>query len=318
MTEHSNAKHPPAKPVQREAVQQPSDIPTLIVIAGPTASGKTAVALELAKRLHTSIISADSRQCYQGMAIGSAQPSIEEQAAVKHYFINQFPVTEVQTAASFERLALGWLEEIFAQRNTAIVCGGTGLYIRALCEGLDPMPDVDAATIAEVEAAYKSNGLDWLQDALRREDPRFAAESTEWQNPARLLRALSFKRATGQSILDYRSGEKKPRPFRIIKYALDIPREELYARINTRTQLMMEAGLLEEARAMLPYRHLPPLQTVGYAELFDYFDGKCSLEHAVDKIAQHTRNYAKRQITWFKKDADMQWLSAKDLLDKAG
>jgi tRNA dimethylallyltransferase len=252
------------------------------------------------------------------MAIGTAQPTPAGLAAVKHYFISQFPVTELQTAASFERLALGWLEDIFRDREFAVVCGGTGLYIRALCEGLDAMPDVDATIIADVEAAYKSGGLEWLQDTLRNEDARFAAESAEWHNPARLLRALSFKRATGESILAYRSGAKKERPFRIIKYALDIPRDELYARINRRTQLMMEAGLLEEARAMLPHRDLPPLQTVGYAELFDYFDGKYNLEEAVDKIAQHTRNYAKRQITWFKKDAEMKWVKPEELLNSVG
>lgn len=288
--------------------KMPVNTPTLIVIAGPTASGKTALSIELAKRLQTSIISADSRQCYQGMAIGTAQPSAEELAVVKHYFINQFPATEVQTAASFEKLALGWLEEIFAERDTAIVCGGTGLYIRALCEGLDEMPEVDPSIISLTDAAYKEKGLEWLQESLRKEDPEFAASSAEWENPARLLRALSFKRATGKSILDFRSGKKKERPFRIIKYALDLPREVLYARINERTKQMMEAGLLDEVRALLPYRHLPPLQTVGYAELFDYLDGKCSLEFAVEKIAQHTRNYAKRQITWFKKDPEMQWL----------
>jgi tRNA dimethylallyltransferase len=250
------------------------------------------------------------------MAIGTAQPTAEELAAVKHYFINQFPVTEVQTAGSFEKLALGWLEEIFAQRNTAVVCGGTGLYIRALCEGLDPMPEIDTAITAAIEVCYQDAGLVWLQEALKKEDPSFAAETTEWENPARLMRALSFKRSTGQSILDYRSGQKKERPFRIIKYALDIPRAELYARINKRTQLMMEAGLLEEARAMLPYRNLPPLQTVGYTELFDFLDGKCSLDHAVEKIAQHTRNYAKRQITWFKKDSEMHWVTADEIFKR--
>ncbi len=281
---------------------------TLIVITGPTASGKTAAAIELAQRLNTSIISADSRQCYQGMAIGTAQPSAEELAAVKHYFINEFPVTQPQTAASFERLALGWLEEIFAQRDVAIVCGGTGLYIKALCEGLDEMPQVNAAIAAAVEAAYKARGIAWLQETLQQEDPSFA-KGPEWSNPARLLRALTFKRATGSSILEFRSGVKKERPFRILKYALGVPREELYARINRRTEAMMAAGLLEEVKAMLPYRHLPPLQTVGYTELFDFLDGEYALGAAKEKIAQHTRNYAKRQLTWFRKDTDIKWVA---------
>ena len=285
---------------------------TLLVITGPTASGKTGLAIELAQRLGTSIISADSRQCYQGMAIGTAQPHPEELAAVKHYFINQFPVVEAVSAADFERLALGWLAEIFTTADTAIVCGGTGLYIRALCEGLDEMPQVDAGIISEIDAAYKANGIGWLQDALREEDPAFA-DNPEWSNPARLLRALGFVRSTGKSILDYRSGGKKKRPFRIIKVALDMPREELYARINTRVETMMAAGLLEEVRALLPFRHLKPLQTVGYTELFEYLDGLRTLDEAVDKIRQHTRNYAKRQLTWLRREKDVQWITLTEM-----
>lgn len=284
-----------------------SESPTLIVIAGPTASGKTALALQLAQQLGTAIVSADARQCYRGMAIGSAQPSPAEQAAVKHYFVNQFTVTELQSAASFEQLALDALQEIFSTRHIAIACGGSGLYLRALCEGLDEMPAVDAAIAAEVEGNYRTQGIAWLQDALRREDPAFG-DGEALKNPARMLRALSFVRSAGSSILSFRSGQKKQRPFRILKYGLDLPREELYARINTRTQMMMEAGLLDEARALLPFHQLPPLQTVGYTELFDYLGDKYSLETAVEKIAQHTRNYAKRQLTWFRRDADITWL----------
>jgi len=241
------------------------------------------------------------------MTIGTAQPSAEELAAVKHYFINEFPVTQPVSAADFERMALGWLDEIFAMSDTAIVCGGTGLYIRALCEGLDAMPEVDAAIAEEVDAAYKANGLSWLQDALLREDPRFTGHP-EWSNPARLVRALAFVRSTGSSILAFRSGDKKGRPFRIVKVAIDIPRDILYARINGRVEGMMTAGLLEEVRALLPYRQYKALQTVGYTELFDYLDGKVTLEAAVDKIKQHTRNYAKRQITWLRKDEGIRWL----------
>ena len=245
------------------------------------------------------------------MAIGTAQPSAEELAAVRHYFINEFPVTEPVNAADFERLALGWLEEIFATRDTAIVCGGTGLYIKALCEGLDEMPEMDPRIAAEVDAAFKADGLAWLQEALTKEDPAFAG-SPEWSNPARLVRALAFKRSTGASILDFRSGAKKERPFRILKFSIDLPRETLYARINQRVDAMMAAGLLEEARALLPYRQFKALQTVGYAELFDYLDGCCSLEEAVDKIKQHTRNYAKRQITWLRREQDVTWLPEAD------
>jgi tRNA dimethylallyltransferase len=293
--------------------------PTLIVIAGPTASGKTALALELARQFGTAIISADARQCYRGLAIGSAQPTAEEQASVKHYFVNQFPVTELQSAASFEKIALDALAGIFASGPVAIACGGSGLYLRALCEGLDEMPPVDAAISAEVEQGYRAHGIEWLQAALRREDPAFS-DGEALKNPARMLRALSFVRSAGQSILGFRSGQKKQRPFRILKYAIDLPREELYRRINARTQQMMDAGLLGEAEALRPFRNLPPLQTVGYAELFDYFDGKYSLDAAVQKIAQHTRNYAKRQLTWFRRDADIRWLppgqfSSRDVSD---
>jgi tRNA dimethylallyltransferase len=296
---------------QRQLPHPSTESPTLIVIAGPTASGKTALALDLAQRLGTAIISADARQCYQGMAIGSAQPSAEEQAAVKHYFVNQFPVTALQSAASFEKIALDALGEIFAEGRTAIACGGSGLYLRALCEGLDEMPPVDVDIAVSVDAGYREHGIAWLQEALRHEDPAFS-DGEALKNPARMMRALSFVRSTGRSILSYRSGRKKQRPFRILKFALDLPREELYARINARTRRMMEAGLPEEARRLLPYRHLPPLQTVGYAELFEHFDGKYTLDAAAEKIAQHTRNYAKRQLTWFRRDAEISWLPAGD------
>ena len=285
-------------------------VKTLLVITGPTASGKTGLAIELAQHLNTSIISADSRQCYQGMAIGTAQPTADELATVKHYFIDLFPVAEPVTAADFERLALGWLEEIFATADTAIVCGGTGLYIRALCEGLDEMPEVEPGIIVEIDASYKAYGLTWLQEALLKEDPAFVG-NPEWSNPARLMRALGFVRSTGKSILDYRSGIKKSRPFRIVKVALDLPREVLYARINARVDAMMAAGLLEEVRSLVPHRHYKALQTVGYAELFDYLDGICTLEAAIDKIRQHTRNYAKRQLTWLKREEGVNWVRGK-------
>lgn len=280
---------------------------TLLVITGPTASGKTGLAIELAEKLGTSVISADSRQCYQGMGIGTAQPGNDELARVKHHFIAAYPVTEPLSAAAFEREALRHLQDIYEDSDSAIVCGGTGLYIKALCEGLDEMPETDAAVAARVEAAYKIGGLPWLQSALMREDPRFA-HSREWTNPARLMRALSFFRSNGESILDYRSGQRKERPFRILKVAIDLPREQLYHQINQRVDQMMDAGLEAEARAMLPFRNYKALHTVGYSEMFEYFDGHCSLETAIDKIRQHTRNYAKRQLTWLRRDTEIHWL----------
>jgi tRNA dimethylallyltransferase len=298
-----------------KALSTPSK--TLYVIAGPTASGKTAAAIALAQRLGTHIISADSRQCYREMSIGTAKPSLEELATVKHYFIDEFPITRELSAANYEQLALNYLDEIFATHHTAVVCGGTGLYIKALCEGLDAMPPADPTIEEQTEQEYNENGMEWLQQTLSQEDPEFYATG-EIQNPARMLRALSFIRTTGKSIIHYRTNTAKQRPFHIIKIGLELPRETLYARINHRVDLMMQQGLEKEVRDLLPHRHLKNLQTVGYAELFDYFDGKCTLNEAVDKIKQHTRNYAKRQLTWFRKDPQMHWFRADDptLTDK--
>lgn len=284
---------------------------TVFVIAGPTAVGKTAIAIALAKRLCTSIVSADSRQCYKEMTIGTAKPSPEELQEVKHFFVDEFPVTQNISAADYEKLALNYLDQIFDKQDTAVVCGGTGLYIKALTEGLDDMPETDANIERQVNEQYKENGLSWLQKSVANEDPDFFA-TAEKENPARLLRALIFKQSTGRSITEFRSGEKKQRPFHIIKCALELPREQLYARINRRVDLMMEQDLLGEVKALQPYKRSKNMQTVGYTELFDYFDGKYTLTEAVDKIKQHTRNYAKRQLTWLKKDKDYTWFDAGD------
>lgn len=281
----------------------------MYVIAGPTAVGKTAIAIQLAQRLGTSIISADSRQCYREMTIGTAKPTEEELAQVHHYFINSHSVTEHLSTADFERLALGYLEEIFKTNDSAVVCGGTGLYIKSLCEGIDAMPDVDETTELEINERYQQQGIEWLQNAIQQEDPEFYKQG-EIQNPVRMIRALSFIRSTGKSILNYRTGTKAARPFNIVKIALNLPREVLYKRINRRVDIMMEQGLLEEVKQLYTQRHLKNLQTVGYSELFDYIDGKYTLEEAVDKIKQHTRNYAKRQLTWFRKDKEFHWLKA--------
>jgi tRNA dimethylallyltransferase len=288
-----------------------SQTKTLYVIAGPTAVGKTAVAIALAQRLGTAIVSADSRQCYKEMSIGTAKPTKEELAAVQHYFIDEYSVTEAITAADYERIALGHLERIFATHDTAVVCGGTGLYIQALCHGLDKMPETDAAIALQTDEEYAQKGIEWLQQTVAAEDPEFYATG-EVHNPARLLRALSFLRTTGKSIVHFRTNTRKERPFRIVKIGLELPRETLYSRCNLRVDQMMQQGLLNEVQQLLPYRHLKNLQTVGYVELFDYIDGKCTLPEAVDKIKQHTRNYAKRQLTWFKKDKEMVWFDAGD------
>lgn len=283
----------------------------LYVIAGPTAVGKTAIAIQLAQALQTEIVSADSRQCYNDMTIGTAKPSAEELKAVHHYFIDEFPVEQALTAADYEQLSLGYLQKIFRKHNTAVVCGGTGLYIRALCDGLDEMPEINDSVLTDVNENYKAEGIEWLQKAVAKEDPLFYSLG-EIQNPARLIRALVFIRSTSKSILDFRTGNKKNRPFKTIKIGLELPRPVLYDRINRRVDIMMKEGLLDEVKSLYPKHHLKNLQTVGYAELFDYLDGNGSLDQAIEKIKQNTRHYAKRQMTWFKKDTEMNWFAADD------
>lgn len=278
----------------------------LIVISGPTAVGKTAVALQVAQHFGTEIISADSRQCYREMTIGTAKPTVAELNTVPHHFIDSHSITAELNAADFEKLALGYCTTIFKQKNIAVVCGGTGLYIKALCEGIDDMPATDRAIEKALQTEADTKGINWLQEQLQQEDPEFYAVA-EQQNPARLIRALAFKRTTGQSIVHYRSGKVKERPFRVIKIALDLPREILYERINLRVDQMVENGLLEEVKTLYPQRQLKNLQTVGYSELFDWMDGTISLEQGVELVKQHSRNYAKRQLTWFRKDKENQW-----------
>lgn len=284
---------------------------TAYIIAGPTAVGKTAIAIALAKRLDTAIVSADSRQCYREMSVGTAKPTTVELEEVKHYFIDTHSVTTALDAADYETLALGYLQNIFAAHDAAVVCGGTGLYIKALCEGLDTMPAVSEEIVRDVNNEYETRGLQWLQHAVMEEDPDFYKEG-EIKNPARLLRALIFKRSVGESIINYRTGEKKKRDFRIVRVGLELPREVLYERINMRVDKMMADGLLDEVRNLYSLRHLKNLQTVGYSELFEHIEGLYTLQEAVDKIKQNTRHYAKRQMTWFRKDKEMHWLQADD------
>lgn len=277
---------------------------------GPTAVGKTEVAIHLAEKLQTEIVSADSRQCYAGMAVGTAAPTAEERERVPHYFVAEYPVTDEINAADYERIALAHLAAIFEKSDYAVVCGGTGLYIKALLEGLDEMPATSADVEQSVNDKYAQEGLLWLQAEVKRLDPQFF-EAGEIHNPARLLRALSFMLSTGESILTYRTRSSKERPFSAKTIGLDLPRDLLYERINQRVDKMMEAGLLEEVKTLLPFKHLKNLQTVGYAELFAYLEGKLSYTEAVEKIKQHTRNYAKRQLTWFRKYGNVQWFDAR-------
>ncbi|WP_121357137.1 tRNA (adenosine(37)-N6)-dimethylallyltransferase MiaA [Flavisolibacter nicotianae] len=279
---------------------------TVIIIAGPTAVGKTAIGIAVAKHLQTEIISADSRQCFKELNIGVARPSAEELAEVQHHFIASHSIHQKVTAATFEAFALAKATELFKKHDHVVMVGGTGLYIKAFTEGMDTIPDVPEVLHAEVVDAYRENGLEWLQHQVKLLDPLFY-EKGEIHNPQRMMRALEIVKATGQSILSFRTGEKKRRDFETVRIALDLPREQLYQRINHRVDLMMEHGLQEEVRALLPYQHLNALQTVGYRELFDFFNGETTLHDAVEAIRLNTRRYAKRQLTWFRKDREYQW-----------
>jgi tRNA dimethylallyltransferase len=279
---------------------------TVIIIAGPTAVGKTAIALELARTLNTEIISADSRQCYRELKIGVARPSEEELELVHHHFIASHSIQEKLDAAVFENYALQKAAQIFQHHDYAVMVGGTGLYIGAFCEGMDAIPAIPEEIRNEINQAYAQQGLSWLQQQVQQLDPQFYREG-EIRNPRRMMRALEVFRATGKSILSFRKGEAADRPFQTIKFALDIPREQLHRHINQRVDRMMEAGLLAEVESLVPYQHLNALQTVGYKELFDYLNGQCTLPDAVAAIKTNTRQYAKRQLTWFRKDDSYTW-----------
>ena len=284
----------------------------LIVIAGPTASGKTDLAVQLAQHFNTEILSADSRQCYQELGVAVAKPNEAQLQSVKHHFINSHSIYDEVSAGEYERFGLAVLDEIFTKNDTAILVGGTGLYIKAICEGIDEMPAIDETIKKEVEADYQKNGLSWLQNEVKNTDPDFYAVG-ETENPMRLMRALTFKLSTQKSILAYRNSTIKKRPFEIEKYVIDIEKAALYKNINDRVEHMLTQGLVTEAEALYPKKHLKNLQTVGYTELFSYFDGNCDLPFAIDKIKQHTRNYAKRQVTWFKNQGQYTLGSAKEI-----
>lgn len=284
---------------------------TAIVIAGPTAVGKTPLAIGLAQYFGTEIISADARQCFKEMRIGTAVPSPEALRTVPHHFIHSHSITENMNAGKFEKLALNQVRVLFKTKNIVIVCGGTGLYIKAFCEGIDPMPPVPPTIQEQVREQYRQKGLGWLQQQMREQDPIGYAR-IEQQNPQRLMRALAVVKATGRSLKTFQSGQKKKRPFKIIKIGLSLPKDQLWHNIENRTFQMMKQGLLKEVEALYSQRHLNALQTVGYRELFGFLEKKYSMEEAIDKIAAHTRQYAKRQMTWFKKDAEIKWFSPGD------
>lgn len=284
---------------------------TVVVLAGPTAVGKTALAIRIAQQLGTEIISADSRQCYRELSIGTAKPDAAELAAVPHYFINSHSIREEVNAAMYEQLALQYTADIFTRHPVAIVTGGTGLYIKAFLEGMDQMPPIPAAIRTAVRDNYATLGLTWLQETLQQRDPSFYA-TAETQNPQRLMRALEVLEATGQSISTFRTATPRARDFRIIKIGIQLPKELLHENIVRRVDAMMVAGLVNEVESVKEYRHHNALQTVGYTEIFDYFDGKLRIAEAAEAIKIHTRQYAKRQLTWFRRDAAMQWFDARE------
>lgn len=287
----------------------------LIVIGGATATGKTALAIKLAQHFGTEIISADSRQFYRSMSIGTAKPNPEELAAAKHHFIDSLDVTQSYSVGEFEQDCLHLLNTLFQTHDYVILVGGSGLFIRAVCEGLDTFPDVPEEIIQQVKTGEKTGGLTWLQQQVEQLDPEYFKQ-VDRNNPARLRRALEVCLAAGQPYSSFRSGQKQTRPFQPIYLLLDVPRPILYARIDARVDAMLTAGLETEVRNLLPFRHLSALKTVGYEEFFDYFDGNLTFPEAVDKIKQHSRNYAKRQATWFRKHGDWDVIDPSDSFSK--
>lgn len=281
---------------------------TLILIVGPTAVGKTRFAIDIAKEFKTEIISCDSRQCYQELNIGVARPTNEELAQAKHYFIASHSIYDSVNAGVFEQYALTKVEEIFAKSNVAVMVGGTGLYANAFCNGIDSMPEISLYTRRKIIEQYTTNGLAWLQTEVASKDPEFWQQA-EQQNPQRLMRALEIVVETGYSILSYKTNIKANRNFDIVKIGLELPRQELIERINKRVDLMLQEGLVGEVKSLITFKDLNALQTVGYTEMFAYLNNQCSQEEAIEKIKIHTRQYAKRQMTWFKKDDTIQWMN---------
>ena len=285
---------------------------TVIVVCGPTAVGKTAFSIQLAKHFNTQILSADSRQCFKELNIGVAKPTVEELAEVHHYFINSHSVQQEVNAGVYEQYALHSVEEIFKKNNVAVCVGGTGLYIKAFCEGIDSIPQTPADLRQQLTDTYLAKGLDWLQNEVQQKDLAFW-KVAEQQNPHRLLRALEVLHTSGRSITTFRTGSEARRPFNIIKIGLELSRDILNERINKRVDGMMLEGLLEEVQSLKPYESFNALQTVGYRELFDHLNGSLTLSQAIDRIKIDTRQYAKRQMTWFKKDASVKWFDTGDL-----
>lgn len=281
---------------------------TLFVIVGPTAVGKTALSITLAKHWGTEIVSADSRQVYREMEIGTAKPDPAELSEVKHHFINTHSIHQEFNAGQYEREAYPVLQALFEKHRHVVMVGGSGLYIKAVLDGFDEIPDVPDSVRLSIENDYAEKGLAWLQAELLKLDPHLFA-TIDQQNPHRLIRALEVRMHTGQSIQHFRGKSKKNHAFKVVKIGLELDREHLYQRINIRMDKMIEEGLFEEAERLFPMRHLNALQTVGYQEIFDFLEGKYDRDEAVRLLKQHSRHYAKRQLTWFKRDQEIRWVN---------
>lgn len=279
---------------------------TLVVLLGPTAVGKTSLSLELAEKLHTGIISADSRQLYADLKIGTAAPTAKQQACVPHYFVGTLQLSDYYSAAQYANEVLMLLDQLFQTQDTALLTGGSMMYIDAVCHGIDDIPTIDADTRAMMWRRYEEVGLDGLQRELKMLDPEYYS-IVDLKNYKRIIHALEVCYMTGKTFSSFRQSKHTERPFRIIKVGLNRERSELFSRINQRVEEMMREGMLDEARSVYPYRNLNSLNTVGYKELFKYLDGDWTLEEAVEKIKRNTRVYAKKQLTWFKKDTSIRW-----------
>ena len=285
---------------------------SLIVVAGPTAVGKTALAIRLAKYYETEIVSADSRQFYREMDIGTAKPSSEELDAVKHHFINSLSITDAFNVGDYEKESLKLLTRLFKKHDIVIAVGGSGLFISAIINGLDDIPPSSGENRDKLNRLFTEKGISFLQEKLKNTDPVFYKE-VDLNNPQRLIRALEVYETTGKPFSKFRKKIQKPRPFNIIQIGLNINREQLYENINNRVDLMIKNGLIQEVKKLSSFRHLNPLNTVGYSELFDYFDGNSTIDEAILKIKQNTRRFAKRQLTWFNKSENIIWFQPEEL-----
>lgn len=286
-------------------------IKRLLVVVGPTGSGKTDLSVRLALHYGAPILSTDSRQVYRGMPIGTAQPSVDQLQAVEHHFIASHDLTDNLNCGEYEVQALARLKELFADHDWVVAVGGSGLYVRALCEGMDDLPQADEPLRRELVHRLAEEGLGALAEELRELDPEYC-RTADLNNPARVMRALEVCLQTHMPYSRQRTGERRPRPFEIVKIGIDLPRDVLYDRINRRVDRMLADGLEAEARALYPYRELNALKTVGYREFFDYFDGRIGYDEAVELIKRNSRRYAKRQLTWFRRDSEIRWFAPDD------